>query len=132
MTEEDWERHYDTILWTITTIFAVAIGGLFSYVNSNPDFWLSIFGLILTGITIYLATSFRQLRHGYKKKKSPSHLSQWPVYILIFWGLGLLWIRLLANCFTESFWCIFIVITVLWSNYIIFMRIKYNKPKRTL
>lgn len=127
MVREDFERHYDNLLWTVTTIFAAAIGGLFVYVHSKPDYWLSIFGLIVTGLTIYLATSFRQLRHFYSNKKnSLNHLPQWPVYIFIFWGLGLLWTNIIANTCSE-FWCIFIAVASVWTLYAVVMCIRFYK-----
>ncbi len=130
MTKEDWARHYDTLLWTTTTIFLTAIGVFFTYVNSHPDIWLSLFGLILSGSTVYFAASFRQLRYQEGPKgKIRKGLLQWYPYLFIFWCIGELWIRLISYSCYVCFWCIFVSVSLAWSAYIIFMAIGYGKPK---
>lgn len=103
---EAWGRHYDTLLWTVTTIMGVAIGGLLVYLHNNFDLWLAVSGLILTILAIYFAASFRELRHeiechyGNKKvleARVNRKFHQWWAYVLIFIIIELLWIKLLVD-----------------------------------
>lgn len=102
---ETWGRHFDTLVWTVTTIMGAGIGGLLVYSKDNFDTFLALVGFILTVIAVYFASSFRDLKHRCEKYYSKEikevlsnwKLSQWGVYILIFILLGLLWIKLLIE-----------------------------------
>jgi len=120
---EAWGRHYDTLLWTVTTIMATAIGALLVYVSSNFDPCLAIFGFILTILAVYFAASFRELRHKVEEhydKECPEiaevlrtrRFPQWWAYLLIFIMLGVLWIKLLIKKYPDLL-CIWIVIGVI-------------------
>ena len=123
----DWGRHFDTLLWTVTAIMAAAISGLLAYVHNSVsagkklDIFLASSGYFLTLATVYLATSFRVLRHEFKEhytKKiqdifnSSKRLYQWPVYILIFVILLGLWIKLLIEHSVTylGLWVVFVFI----------------------
>lgn len=115
---EAWGRHYDTLLWTVTTIMAVAIGGLLVYVHNKNyncvrfDVWLAIAGYFLTIVAVYFATSFREARHNVEKHYDEDvkevlkvrKLLQWDAYLLIFTILGGLWIKLLIENYSELLW----------------------------
>ncbi len=106
---EDWGRHFDTLLWTVTAIMAAAIGGLLVYVHNsiNDGKKLDIFmvssGYLLTLAAVYLAASFRQLRLRCQKHYTDKirmileekRLFQWPIYTSIFVILEVLWLKLI-------------------------------------
>ncbi len=100
----EWSRHYDALLWNVTTIFAAAIGGLLAYSYSNFDLVFSLAGLLLTIVPVYFAASFREVRRlvdlqidkkirdaMYPKRR----LHQWSLYVALFMLLELLWVRVL-------------------------------------
>ena len=95
----DWIRHYDNLLWIVTTIFATAIGGLLVYVHSNFDVILAIFGMLITPVAVYFAASFRLLRSEFllNQDNKSWRLPQWPAYVTIFMGLEFLWDYLLLS-----------------------------------
>lgn len=104
---EEWGRHFDTLLWTVTSILAAAIGGLLVYTTEKFDIWLALAGFSLTIITVYFSASFREVRHkigeyytdGIKEILRSRTLDQWLAYRLIFVILAWLWIKLLIkNC----------------------------------
>ncbi len=102
-----WARHYDTLLWSVTTIFAGAIGGLLVYVHSNFDIRLAVFGLIITPVPVYFGASFRELhsksmsRNAKRVIQRDRTLYQWEVYVAVFVLLEILWGLLLVS--KESF-----------------------------
>ena len=96
---DKWIRHYDNLLWIVTTIFATGIGGLLVHVHSNFNFLFAIFGLLITPAPVYFASDFRRLRfkHSYTQNDKSKHLPQWPAYVAIFVGLEILWGYLLIS-----------------------------------
>lgn len=116
-----WSRHFDTLLWQVTTMFAAAIGGLLAYSYSKFDQGVAIFGLLITPIPVYFAASFREVRFNiHQKLPQEVHeaiymtarpngsrgrkLHQWEVYVLLMVGLAALWARLLINNAQTSWW----------------------------
>lgn len=72
----EWSRHYDTILWTVTSILITAISGLIVYMHSVNKFnrWLPLIGVLLTLLSVFFASSFRALRcriNEYLEKYKP-------------------------------------------------------------
>lgn len=104
---EEWGRHFDILLWTVTTIMAAAIGGLLVCTINKFDMGLAIAGFFLTIIAVYFAASFREVRHKLGKYYADEMkeilrsrtLNQWLAYRLIFAILAILYIKLLIeNC----------------------------------
>lgn len=115
---ENWIRHYDILLWTVTSLLLATNTFLFSsLIKMKSEFFLlrvaiSAIGLFLTVITVYFAASFRKLRHAfidkYHKDAQQSEdekqyandiekiyqagLKQWTIYIVIFWAIAVAWI----------------------------------------
>lgn len=114
--------HYDSLLWRVTSIFTIAIGGLLTYQFNpeNANELLSVFGFLLTLIAVYLATSFRLYRHGlnhkgiYKEKIRSESIPQWPIYILIFLLLEFLWYTVLDSNWQEksALWVLLLIFGV--------------------
>ena len=108
---DEWSRHFDTLLWQVTTILAASIGGLFIYCNQYFDLWVSIIGLLLTIVPVYLAASFRELRGRLSDQLDPKiqeaihqgrKLFQWEMYCLVFICFEILWVRLLLTKAPED------------------------------
>ena len=57
-----WIRHFDTLLWTATTILAAAIGGLYLFCLKENKYELALFGFLLTIIAVHFASSLRHHR----------------------------------------------------------------------
>jgi len=103
----EWGRHFDILLWTVTTIMAAAIGALLVCTINKFDIGLAVAGFFLTIIAVYFAASFREVRHkiakyyadGIKEILRSRTLNQWLAYRLIFVILACLWVKLLIeNC----------------------------------
>ncbi len=101
---DEWARHYDTLLWTVTTIFLAADGALLVYCSEDGKFRTSLAfgGMWLNVVTAYLATSMRELRHGVGSTMdnglSPGRkLYQWLPFISIFALIAGGWILLLVE-----------------------------------
>lgn len=97
-------QHYDSMLWTVTSLWSVAIGGLLVYLNTNFDPWLAVFGIGLTVCAMEFAASFRRLRRRVHDQMSDDfrrlcishdHFRQWHVFLIVFCSLLVLWTRLL-------------------------------------
>jgi len=102
----EMSRHYDSMLWTVTSLWAAAVGGLLVYSAENFDPWLAVFGLILTVCAMYFAYSFRVYRRRVHEKLpeelrkivlSGTRVRQWDVFVLVFLGLTALWTRMLVQ-----------------------------------
>ncbi len=110
---EQRRMHYDNLLWKITSIFVIAIGGLLVYVfkSDNPEQLIIIFGFLLTVLILYLASSFRLYRHNTRKTEiyknlimHDKSLIQWELYISIFLIMELLWLFLLKEKISFLLW----------------------------
>ena len=136
-----WSRHYDSLLWNVTTIFMAAIGALLVYSYSNFNFIISIAGMVLTCVPVYFAASFRELQNRvnaqldvttrnilFKKRK----FLQWWVYVGIFVGQEVLWTILLLSKKPESrfiitTFCIAIIVITVALGYLGYNRKGDNK-----
>src|SRR5215211_9024308 len=76
-------RHYDTLFWTVTSLWAAAIGGLLIYCLDHFDARLAVLGIILTDIAMYFAASFRALRRRIHDRMSSElrelHIGHFPI-----------------------------------------------------
>lgn len=65
-------RHYDNLLWTVSSILLATNGVLINALIKTENFGLRLviafIGYFLTIFTVYFAASFRKLRHGYVNK----------------------------------------------------------------
>lgn len=143
---DEWVRHYDNLLWTVTSILFAANGALLAYSSDKDNFVsdLAIGGLVLTGLTVYFAASMRELRHrvqGHLDGELPSiiqegrRLYQWWAFIALFVMLTVGWTRLLlAN--EPAWWprsLIFgggVAITTLWLGWCFDRPAKKTKKKK--
>lgn len=101
-----WSRHYDSLLWNVTALFAAAIGGLLVYASSTPDLKIALFGLFVTWFPVYFAASFResrdkvnlQLPEGDRKILFDGRgFKQWEPFVVLFLGFQVLWPLLLLE-----------------------------------
>ena len=106
-----WAKHYDTLLWTVTTIFLVADGTLLVYCSESKNFRtsLALGGILFNLVTVYLVASMRELRHLVKSTidkdkdlSSRRKLGQWWPFIFIFVLIALGWTLLLLE--NTRFW----------------------------
>jgi MFS family permease len=97
---EEWSRHYDSIAWTVNTIFIAAIGGLLVYSYSQdsqefPALVAPILGLFLIPFVMFYISGFRIFRVNLHSKirnpdlkkflKNPYQrkaFSQWKLYAI--------------------------------------------------
>ena len=125
----EWSRHYDSMLWTVTSLWAAAVGGVLLYSVEHFDPWVAAFGLALTVCAMFFAYSFRKLRrrvHADMPDKirglviKGRGLRQWDMFLLIFMGLVFLWGRLLIreSCGLWPFW---LVLTLIAGGLIVSM-----------
>ncbi len=124
----NWTRHFDNLLWQVTSMFATAIGALLAYSYSNFEMAIALAGLALTIIPVYFAASFRELRRRVNKFLDPElsaalregrSLHQWQLFVLIFIIFECLWVWLLIQNKYDLLWvwitigCLVLIIT-LW------------------
>ncbi|MDO8769974.1 MAG: hypothetical protein Q7K57_14955 [Burkholderiaceae bacterium] len=120
----NWSRHYDTLLWNTTTIFAGLFGGLIAFSYQMFFAPLSVAGMLLCPIPVYFAASFRESRdlvHVQMSEElrlalfSGRKLVQWPLYVFIFIVLEALFFYLLTEHLPEYFiaWCALFLVTAI-------------------
>jgi Na+/H+ antiporter NhaD/arsenite permease-like protein len=102
----EWSRHYDSLLWNVTTLFAGAVGGLLAFQYTSFNLPVSIFGLMVSIVPVYFAASFRESRDLVNAQLSeearnalfaPRKLRQWEAYVVLFIAVEMLWMWLLAR-----------------------------------
>jgi len=133
---EDWGRHFDILLWTVTTIMAAAIGGLLVCTTNKFDIGLAIAGFFLTIIAVYFAASFREVRHKVGEHYSAElkevlrsrKLSQWGAYRLIFAILAILYTKLLIENSNNS-WLIWLWFIMGSIGTVRIMLLKYEEKR---
>jgi flagellar biosynthesis protein FlhB len=126
-----WSRHYDSLLWNVTTLFAAAIGGLLVYTYSTFHIGVAIVGLIITCLPVYFAASFREASYKINQHLPAEErkiifedrkLKQWSPYVLVFVLLETLWVWLLLANMLAYWWLWLllgisaIVYTLYWSR----------------
>lgn len=112
----NWKRHYDNLIWTVSSILLAAnsllINALIQTEECRFKVLITLLGLLLTTSTVYFAASFRNLVNGYSEKyykdlrklkeKDPEDeedirkihsvaLKQWLIYMIVFWLIGVFW-----------------------------------------
>lgn len=108
-------RHFDSMLWTVTSLWAGAVGGLLVYSGEHEHFdpWIATFGLGLTVCAMYFAYSFRRFRrrvHNAMPEElrglvvGDSCVRQWDVFAIVFLGLVLLWAKVLIQNSCVLWW----------------------------
>jgi len=128
----EWNRHYDYMTWLSITIFTSVVSILLAFANSKDgkSISISLFGILLTNVTVWFTAGFRWLRRDLalqvndpdlaalltrKSKDRPT--SMWIVFVWIFLLLNILWVKTLmeALCARGSFcqsvarWSVFTV-----------------------
>ena len=125
-------RHYDSMLWTVTSLWAAAVGGLLVYSVDRFDPWLGAFGLFLTLCAMFFAFSFRRLRRRVHQAMPEnirrlvvqgSGLRQWDVLSAVFVLLVGFWARLFVQksggfCAPWSLlWLVAgVIVIVMWKS----------------
>ena len=132
--------HHSQLFWSVTSIFTAVVVGLLTFSWEKNILVLNIFGFILNGILVYFATSFRLLKQNAMAEAflneemvpNSQHLDQWVPYLLIWWGIGVLyiWNSYIKIKPTKTCAIALIVILLLWSGYVSFMGAKYNQSKK--
>lgn len=111
----EFTRHYDNLLWVVTSLLLPANAGLLAFAAQNPSKQIGVLGVLLSVITVFFAASFRVLRlrlHARLSRdasRSDSWLyagaagwaGQWKIYVGLFAALSLLWVSLLWNQFPN-------------------------------
>ncbi len=133
-------RHHSNLFWQVTSLFTTALGGLLLYLAKNPNIVLSILGISLLIALVYFAASLRILKQdAFNKaeekksiKKCEPHLPQWPVYLILWGGMGIIFILFfnLEMNFIRQLNCLQYVGLIIWIGYVVFMGVKFNKKKK--
>ncbi|MBW2975209.1 hypothetical protein KY366_05820 [Candidatus Woesearchaeota archaeon] len=130
-------QHYSNMAWYVHDIYFVAISTFYLYARGKQDLILNLFGIILTVHLLYLAASFRVLKHcAFKeakdfgemvpyKKLYKIHLDQWFPYMIIIWFLGLLWLWELSGFFEHQLE-IHIIFSEIWTAIAAFFTFYYR------
>jgi ABC-type multidrug transport system permease subunit len=111
----NWSRHYDTMLWTVTSIIAGATGGLLVYAYSNEKLHWIVFvvGITFTVLAVFFAASFRAARNFVHSKMDKSDteivrgtpfwlFKQWPVFVLFWTAVLFAWIARLVELYPHK------------------------------
>ena len=131
-------RHYDTMLWTVTSLWAAAVGGLLVYSGEHFDPWLAGFGLALTVCAMYFAYSFRKYRRKVNEEMPENlrrlvvkgrGLRQWDAFLLIFMGLVFLWGRILIQN-SCSLWPLWLALALLAAVLVVGMWARERWPQK--
>jgi hypothetical protein len=99
---DEWARHFDNLVWTVTSILVAANGALLVHLSNKDNFHprLAIGGLLLSVATVYLVASMRELRQRFQSKlDEPTQallskgrkLYQWHVFVGIFLMFIVFW-----------------------------------------
>lgn len=109
--DDEWARHYDILLWTVTSIFLALDGALLVYCSDRAKFRTSLAfgGILFNGLAVRIVASMRELRHLVKSTidkdkdlSSRRKLGQWWPFISIFVLIALGWTLLLLE--NTRFW----------------------------
>ena len=111
----EWSRHYDKLLWQVTTLLATADGALliFCVEKDRVSVIPYVIGLLLPPIAVYFAASFREFKNELATKMSKEfkanvffrrRLWQWEAYVAIFFFLTITWMWLLLQRSDLFFW----------------------------
>lgn len=111
---QDWSRHYDSIVWTVNTIFLTGIGGLlvYSYARditsaSKPAASTApLFGLSLVFFALFYISGFRKIRRLLHEKIQKPELKQlvknpYQNHEFSTWKLYCIYMFLISIAFTE-------------------------------
>lgn len=119
-------RHYDSTLWTVTTLFITGNIGILTFAYSSDKFEckLSVLGVFLTLVSFFFAASFRALRSKLTKYFKDHNASedikyltsgylfkQWPIYFFIHLILLSFWFEKMDN--KGLVWYIGLIISVI-------------------
>jgi len=134
---EAWGRHYDSLLWIVTTIMATVIGGLLVATAREFDILFAVAGLLISYIAVYLTASFGELRHKVEKYYSKEigkilknrKFCQWPAYLLIFIILSILWVELLVKNYPNLTW-LRLINSIIVIEWIILRWLEYKESKQ--
>jgi len=103
---DEWARHYDKLLWTVTSIFLALDGALLVYCSDRAKFRTSLAfgGILFNGLAVRIVASMRELHHLVKSTidkdkdlSSRRKLSQWWPFISIFALIAVGWFWLLLK-----------------------------------
>lgn len=110
----EYSRHYDNLLWIVTSLLTTANMALLAIVNGSGTIQVGLAGVALSDLTVFFATSFRLLRRrvhafleqgGSQAKWLYSGLAgfgaQWLVFVCFYGGLATLWIWHLQANFAD-------------------------------
>ena len=127
----EWSRHYDSLLWNVTTLFSAAIGGLLVYTYTQFHVGVAIVGLVITCLPVYFAASFREASYKINQHLPESEkqiifgnrkIKQWAPYVFVFVLLEALWVGLLLSQMPDHWWIwllfgiLAVVYTLYWSR----------------
>ena len=130
-------RHSDSMLWTVTSLWAAAVGGLLVYSGQHFDPWLSTFGLGLTVCAMYFAYSFRVFRRRILDAMpeplrnlvvARPGLRQWDVFTAVFLGLVVLWARVLISN-AQRLWPLWLLFALAGVAVVLAMWWRERRPR---
>jgi len=109
----EFTRHYDNLLWVVTSLLLPANAGLLAFAAGSPSWQIGVLGVVLSVITVFFAASFRALRlrlHARLARDRANDDSwlyagasgwagQWKIYVVLFVSLSVLWVSVLWTQF---------------------------------
>lgn len=119
----EWSRHYDNLLWGVTSLLTGANAALMGIAAEKISMQVGVFGIVLTVATVFFGASFRSIRRRLREgleQARPGRFTllihggegwfwQWRVYVLFFAVVAGLWAWLLFAKFPQ-FWYIWLAV----------------------
>jgi len=107
----EFTRHYDNLLWVVTSILTTANAALLAIVGDSLSIEVGLIGIVLSVLTVFFAASFRLLRQRVNSRINahsrgayrwlyggiPGWPGQWKIYVGFFALLTWLWVSLLLK-----------------------------------
>ncbi len=131
---QEWGRHYDKLFWEVSAIFYAIIVALLGFVysgNNSVKIEISILGMFITAITVYFASSFRELRKNFQKNYKDReviealgksrNLWQGIIYYEILWVIGIIWINLIYQSLGISDIGLIVIFISLWTVFVSYL-----------
>jgi len=114
----EWARHYDQMVWLSTSIFLLVIAQLVLAISpSKPNIETALLGILITGCLLYFVASFRKHKHCQMqliRDMTKPELPQWPIFVMLIYGIGLYWLYHLHCCIHETILA-FIYLWLIWT-----------------
>lgn len=113
----EWSRHYDELLWLVTSLLIGANAALLAITcdKDKTSIRVCVLGIAISLLTVFFAASFRKIRRRLRARLEKQYgtrydwlvggskgwLKQWRVYVSFFAGFAALWLSFLWTKSSE-------------------------------